>query len=108
MSVIASVDKPQRLISALQRAEAYSHTVETITLFETHISWVLLTGEYVYKIKKPVNFGFLDFSTLEKRRFYCEEELRVNRRLAPQLYLAVVPICGTPDTPHIDGTGSAF
>ncbi len=108
MSVIASVDKPQRLISALQRAEAYSHAVETITLFETHISWVLLTGEYVYKIKKPVNFGFLDFSTLEKRRFYCEEELRVNRRLAPQLYLAVVPICGTPDTPHIDGTGSAF
>jgi len=108
VSVIAAVDKPQRLITALQRADAYSHTVETIILFETHISWVLLTGEYVYKIKKPVNFGFLDFSTLEKRRFYCEEELRVNRRLAPHLYLAVVPVCGTPDTPHINGTGRAF
>ncbi|NOX91992.1 MAG: AAA family ATPase, partial [Gammaproteobacteria bacterium] len=108
MSVIATVDKPQPLISALQQAEAYSHTVEAITLFETHISWVLLTGEYVYKIKKPVNFGFLDFSTLEKRRFYCEEELRVNRRLAPQLYLSVVPICGTPDTPQMNGTGTVF
>ncbi len=108
MSVIATADNSQRLVSALQQAEAYPHTVEAITLFETHISWVLLTGEYVYKIKKPVDFGFLDFSTLEKRRFYCEEELRINRRLAPQLYLDVVPVCGSPDTPHIDGTGAVF
>lgn len=96
------------LITALQRPEAYSHPVEAITLFETHISWVLLTGDYVYKIKKPVNFGFLDFSTLEKRHFYCKEELRLNRRFAPQLYLDVVPICGTSDAPRIDGTETAF
>jgi aminoglycoside phosphotransferase family enzyme/predicted kinase len=95
-------------ITALQRAEAYDHPVETITLFETHISWVLLTGEFAYKIKKPVDFGFLDFSTLEKRRFYCEEELRLNGRLAPQLYLKVVPICGHPAAPFVDGSGPAF
>lgn len=95
-------------ISALQRAEAYSHPVEAITLFETHISWVLLTGEFAYKIKKPVDFGFLDFSTLAKRRFYCEEELRLNGRLAPQLYLSVVPICGHPAAPFVDGSGPAF
>lgn len=61
-------------------------------LIQTHISWVFLTGEYVYKIKKPVNFSFLDFSTLEKRKFYCEEEIRLNKRLAPEIYLEVVPI----------------
>jgi aminoglycoside phosphotransferase family enzyme/predicted kinase len=108
VSTTATADKPQSLISALQHAAAYPHSVDNITLFETHISWVLLTGEYVYKIKKPVNFGFLDFSTLEKRRFYCEEECRLNGRLAPQLYLGVVPICGNPDEPHVDGTGTAF
>lgn len=96
------------MIAALQDPGAYPHPTGAITLFETHISWVLLTGNIVYKIKKPVNFGFLDFSTLEKRRFYCEEELRLNRRLAPQLYLDVVPICGTPDTPLLNGTGTVF
>ncbi len=60
-------------------------------IVETHISWVLL-GEYVYKIKKPVKFSFLDFSTLEKRKFLCEEEVRLNKRLAPEIYLEVVPI----------------
>lgn len=99
---------PPDFIAALQRAEAYDHPVETITLFETHISWVLLTGEFAYKIKKPVDFGFLDFSTLAKRRFYCEEELRLNGRLAPQLYLNVVPICGHPAAPFVGGSGPAF
>ncbi|MEJ2396967.1 MAG: AAA family ATPase [Gammaproteobacteria bacterium] len=87
-------------VSKLLTADCYDHPVERIELLETHISWVILTGPYVYKIKKPVNFGFLDFSTLEKRRHYCEEELRLNRRLAPQIYLAVVPLCGTPAQPH--------
>lgn len=96
------------MITALQRPEAYPHPIEAVTLFETHISWVLLTGEFVYKIKKPVDFGFLDFSTLEKRHFYCQEELRLNARLAPPLYLEVVAICGTPNTPHVDGTGVAI
>jgi hypothetical protein len=95
-------------IAALQKAEAYDHPVENITLLETHISWVLLTGRYAYKIKKPVNFGFLDFSTLEKRKFYCKEECRLNGRLAPHIYLGVTPICGSPTSPKINGTGPAF
>jgi len=70
-------------------------TCESKEYFETHISWVLLTGKFVYKIKKPVNFGFLDFSTLEKRRVCCEQELRLNRRLAPRIYLDLVSISGS-------------
>jgi hypothetical protein len=101
------------LIQALQQAEIYDHPVERLELIETHISWVLLTGPYAYKIKKPLDLGFVDFSTLEKRRFYCNEELRINRRLAPQLYLAVVPITGTPEAPRIGdsrrgGSGEAI
>ena len=74
-------------------------------LLETHISWVLLAGEYAWKIKKPVDFGFLDFSSLDKRRFYCEEELRLNSRLAPDIYLEVVPVSGTLDAPRLGGEG---
>ncbi len=61
-------------------------------LIQTHISWVFLDREFVYKIKKPMKFSFLDFSTLEKRKFYCEEEIRLNKRLAPEVYLEVVPL----------------
>lgn len=93
------------LIQALHRPACYDHPVRDIRLVETHISWVLLTGPYAYKIKKPVNLGFLDFSSLEKRRFYCEEELRLNRRLAPSLYLEVVPIAGSPTAPLLSGGG---
>ncbi|MDO8368759.1 MAG: phosphotransferase [Saprospiraceae bacterium] len=63
-----------------------------VSLVETHISWVILTDEFAFKIKKPVRFDFLDFSTLELRRHFCEEELRLNRRLAPQMYLQVLPV----------------
>lgn len=70
---------------------------------ETHISWVLLTGDDAYKIKKSLDLGFLDFSTLEARRFYCTEELRLNRRLAPDLYLDVVTIGGSPEQPVLGG-----
>lgn len=91
------------LIAALHEPQRYDHPVERVTLVETHISWVLLTGRYAYKIKKPVDLGFLDFSTLEKRRHFCEEELRLNRRLAPEIYLAVVPITGTPENPRLGG-----
>jgi len=82
-----------------------SHSGSTVKLVETHISWVLLTGEFVYKIKKPVDFGFLDFTTLEKRKFFCGEELRLNSRLAPELYLDVLPITGTIENPAINGQG---
>lgn len=74
-------------------------------VIETHISWVLLAGERAYKIKKPLDLGFLDFSTLERRRFCCEEEIRLNRRLAPEIYLDVVPITGTETDAHIGGEG---
>lgn len=90
------------LIKGLQNPALYDHPVDKFEVIETHISWVLLTGDYVYKIKKPVNFGFLDFSTLEKRHFYCEEELRLNRRLAPQLYLDVVTIYGSEAHPRLN------
>lgn len=96
------------LIRALSEAGAYPHEVGAVSLVETHISWVLLTGIYAYKIKKPVNFGFLDFSTLEKRRFFCHEELRLNRRLAEDLYIDVTPITGTPERPKIGGAGEAI
>ncbi|MET0657218.1 MAG: AAA family ATPase [Steroidobacteraceae bacterium] len=93
------------LITALQAPDCYAHPVNTIEVRETHISWVILTGQMAYKIKKPVRLGFLDFSTLESRRHYCEEELRLNRRFAPDLYLAVVPISGTPAAPRVNGKG---
>ncbi|MET0984684.1 MAG: AAA family ATPase [Steroidobacteraceae bacterium] len=93
------------LIKALRAPDGYAHAVDAIEVRETHISWVMLTGQFAYKVKKPVRLAFLDFSTLESRRRYCEEELRLNRRFAPDLYLAVVPIAGTPDAPCVDGAG---
>lgn len=80
------------LIKAMLEPDFYPHPVRKTELVQTHISWVLLTGTYAYKVKKPVDFGFLDFSTLEKRRFFCAEEVRLNRRLSPDIYLGVVGI----------------
>lgn len=91
------------LITALRRPTAYPHAVGYVRVAETHISWVLLTGDYAYKIKKPVDYGFLDFSGLAQRRHYCKEELRLNRRYAPQLYLDVVPIAGNCEAPAVGG-----
>jgi aminoglycoside phosphotransferase family enzyme/predicted kinase len=80
------------LISALQDPQIYPHPPSKIAFIQTHISAIFMTGEYVYKIKKPVNFGFLDFTTLEKRKFYCHQEVMLNRRLCPEIYLGVVEI----------------
>jgi len=96
------------VINALREPKRYPHPVERVEVLETHISWVLLAGDYAYKLKKPVNLGFLDFSSLEARRFYCEEELRLNRRTAPQLYLEVVPITGSESAPQLGGKGEAI
>jgi len=74
-------------------------------IFETHISWVLVAGKFAWKLKKAVRFDFLDFSTLDARRFFCHEELRLNRRLAPEIYIDVVPVTGTPDRPEMGGSG---
>jgi aminoglycoside phosphotransferase family enzyme/predicted kinase len=93
------------LMAALQDPQAYPHPTGPITLMETHISWVLLTGPFAYKVKKPVSLGFLDFSSLEQRRHFCQEELRLNQRLAPELYLDVVEIHGPPEQASFKGAG---
>ncbi len=93
----------QRLIRALRDPGRYPHTVKTVRVLETHISWVLLAGRHAYKIKKAVDLGFLDFTTLDARHRCCEEEIRLNRRLAPQLYLDVTTIGGRPEAPRLDG-----
>ena len=96
------------LIQSLKIPTCYGPEVHEVVLLETHISYVFLAGEYAYKIKKPLDLGFLDFSSLEKRRFYCREELRLNRRLAPDLYLDVIAISGSPENPAFDGDGPAI
>ena len=78
-----------RLVERLLDPALYPHPVDRVELIETHISWVLLAGDRVYKIKKPVNLGFLDFTTLALRRRFCQEEVRLNRRLASDVYLGV-------------------
>jgi aminoglycoside phosphotransferase family enzyme/gluconate kinase len=90
-----------RLVDLLREPARYPHPAGPVELIETHISWVLLAGDYAYKLKKPVDLGFLDFSTLAARKRFCEEELRLNRRTAPELYLEVVPIGGTPEDPRL-------
>lgn len=80
------------ILESLRNPSAYPVQTRTVELIQTHISWLFLTDTHVFKIKKPVNFGFLDFSTLERRRFYCHEELRLNRRLCPDIYEQVIPL----------------
>jgi len=96
------------LVDRLCESRSFAHPAPRIERVETHISWVILAGDYAYKLKKALNLGFLDFSTLEKRRTACEEEVRLNRRLAPGLYIDVVAITGTPDDPSIGGNGTAI
>jgi len=100
--------QPITLINSLLQPELYHPKVQECRLIETHISWVILAGQFAYKIKKSINLGFLDFSSLEKRRHYCNEELRLNKRLAPSIYLAVLPITGTVESPRWAGEGEAI
>ena len=79
-------------VKALLKSQTYPHKPQKIELVQTQMSFIFLAGEYVYKIKKPVNLGYLDYTTLEKRHFFCHQELELNRRLCPDVYLAVVPI----------------
>jgi aminoglycoside phosphotransferase family enzyme len=94
----------RRVVEALMKPEAYEEEAGQIELKQTHISFVFLTKNFVYKIKKAVDFGFLDFSTLEKRRFFCEKEVELNRRLCGDMYLEVVPI-NKSDCIKINGEG---
>ena len=94
------------LFDHLKKPGFYGPDVTSVQLLQTHISYVALTGTYAYKVKKPVNFGFLDFSTLDKRKYFCEEELRLNRRLSPEIYLDVLPITKTDSTLELNGQGT--
>lgn len=100
----AGGDETARIVRALQDPARYPHAAGPIDVIETHISYVLLTGTYAYKLKKPLRLPFLDFSTLERRRRFCEAELELNQRFSPELYVDVVPIGGTPDAPEIGRT----
>lgn len=96
---------PPLIRALLADPACYDHAVDKSELIETHISWVLLTSSYAYKIKKPVDLGFLDFSTLALRQQDCLDELRLNKRLAADIYLDVVAITGSVDAPRVNGAG---
>ncbi len=98
----ARLQNQQQLIASLLSPALYPHPVKRVQLIETHISWVLLAGRYAYKIKKALDLGFLDATTLESRRHYSAEEIRLNRRLAPQLYLGVELIGGSHTHPILN------
>lgn len=98
----------ETLVKSLRQLKAWPHPVGQIEIVETHISTVILTGEYAYKIKKPVDFGFLDFTRLADRKHFCEEEIRLNSRLAPSIYLDTVAITGSANKPEISGQGEAI
>lgn len=100
-----SANLPPVIRRMLER-DFYPHpTSDPITLIQTHISYILLTGEFAYKVKKPVNPGFLDFTTLERRHFFCNEELRLNQCGAPSVYLTVEAICQEGGNFRLNGPG---
>jgi len=101
-------DQYPEYIQALLKPTAYPHPVDSVQLVQTHISFVLLAGDFVYKFKKPVDFGFLDFSTLEKRKHCCKQELLLNRRLCPEIYLGLVEVNDENGKPVLDGAGAVI
>lgn len=104
-----ATDTLPAFVRALLQPKCYDHPAPEIQLIQTHISWVVLAGDYVYKFKKPVNFGFLDFSDLAKRRWCCEQELLLNRRLCPDIYLGLVKITAGPDASfQLNGNGAVI
>lgn len=88
------------------KASAYPHPAGGVKLIQTHISWVFLAGDYAYKFKKPLNLGFLDFSTLERRKFFCEQEFEMNQRFSPEVYLEVLPLYRKGDATSFDASGT--
>ena len=93
------------LVKALSNPKAYPHNPKSVELVQTQISFVFLAGDYVYKVKKPVNFGFLDFTTLAKRRFYCDQEVVLNKRLCANIYVGVIPITKKGKSFLVEGSG---
>lgn len=101
----ATVEGFPRQLQPLLQPRAYSHAVEVVTLIETHISWVLLTGEFAYKIKRPVHFSFIDLRSMAHRAYLCAEEIRLNRRFAPDIYLQVCEITESDGETRMGGSG---
>jgi aminoglycoside phosphotransferase family enzyme/predicted kinase len=94
------------LLKSLQKPDSYPDTVTSVELIQTHVSYIFLTNHHAYKIKKPVDFGFLNFSTIDRRRFYCNEEVRLNRRLCPDIYEGVVELRESEHGPVFFGNGT--
>ena len=96
------------LVQALLTSEAYPHRPSEIELVQTQMSFIFLTGDYVYKVKKPVDLGYLDYTTLERRKHFCHQEVMLNRRLCPEVYLDVVAISQENGKFFIEGRGEAI
>jgi uncharacterized protein len=101
------MERQKPVVEALLKPQAYPEPAGKIELVQTHISYVFLTKNRVYKVKKAVNFGFLDFETLAKRRFFCEKELQLNRRLCDDMYLEVASVNRKGSKISIKGEGDA-
>jgi aminoglycoside phosphotransferase family enzyme len=102
------VAKQPALVQALLKPEIYPHSPEKVELVQTQMSFLFLTGDYAYKIKKPVDLGYLDYTTLNKRRFFCQQEVELNRRLCPEIYLEVVPIVSSQGQIRLGGEGETI
>lgn len=100
-----TIKNQSKIVNAFLNPEFYDDSVNHIKLVETHISWVFLTGKFAYKLKKPVKFDFLDFKTLAQRKYYCEQELKLNKRLAPDIYLDVIPVTKLENNFSLAGEG---
>lgn len=105
--MLASTITPH-ILDSLRNPSAYPVQTRTVELIQTHVSWLFLTDSHVFKLKKPVNFGFLDFSTVDLRHFYCHEELRLNRRLCPEIYDQVIALRETDDGAAFVGNGAVM
>ena len=103
-----AMSKPPALVTALLNPEAYPHNPQMVELVQTQMSFLFLTGDYVYKVKKPVDLGYLDYTTLEKRRFFCHQEVELNRRLSPDTYLEVASIVRREGQIRIGGEGETI
>ena len=98
----------RNILKSLLKPDAYPEVTSSVKLLQTHVSWIFLTDGHAYKVKKPVDFGFLNFSTMDRRRFYCNEEVRLNRRLCPDTYEGVVELRKTPEGAAFHGNGQVI
>jgi uncharacterized protein len=105
LAEVARSKSQERLIAFLESPQSYPHSPAEVRVIQTHISWVFIASPFVFKVKKPMDLGFLDFSTLEKRRHFCQREVELNRRLCPEIYLSVVPIYETASGFSFDADG---